>query len=51
MKAEVESKKEDAVIIEEVKEVEDVSGQPRKGYEPKRQEFVMMYVIHKGGHK
>ncbi len=43
------SAKEDGIIIEEVKEVvEDESGEPRKKYDPKRQEFVMMYVIQKG---
>ncbi len=43
------SAKEDGIIIEEVKEVvEDESGEPRKKYDPKRQEFVMMYIIQKG---
>jgi hypothetical protein len=43
------SAKEDGIIIEEVKEEADESGgEPRKKYDPKRQEFVMMYVIQKG---
>ena len=42
------SAKEDGIIIEEVKEEPEETGEPRKKYDPKRQEFVMMYVIQKG---
>jgi hypothetical protein len=42
------SASEDGIIIEEVKEEAQESGEPRKKYDPKRQEFVMMYVIQKG---
>ena len=42
------SAKEDGIIIEEVKEAPEETGEPRKKYDPKRQEFVMMYVIQKG---
>ena len=42
------SAQEDGIIIEEVKEAPEETGEPRKKYDPKRQEFVMMYVIQKG---
>ena len=42
------SAQEDGIIIEEVKEAPEETGEPRKKYDPKRQEFVMMYVIKKG---
>jgi hypothetical protein len=38
-----------SVNVPESKSAEESKeNEPRKGYDPKRQEFVMMYVIHKG---
>jgi hypothetical protein len=48
MAPEIKEETTNANVPETKSTEESKENEPRKGYDPKRQEFVMMYVIHKG---